>query len=403
MSRLRLLAGPELSTGPESYGSHVQRLGHAPSAGSALIEVIEHSGLTGRGGAAFPVGTKWRAIAKRRAEPSLVLVNGAEGEPQSFKDRVLMATRPHLVLDGAMLAARALRTNEVVIVIGETHRSAYASMAGALAQRPEPLLRRARVVAAPARYVAGESSAAVQLVSGGVARPTTRPPSMHESGLGGRPTLVQNVESLAQVALIARYGADWFRSSGRGLGTLLVTAAGGVSSPGVLEVEAGTPVRNVFEAAGGGSRPMRAVLLGGYFGAWVRAERAWDLPLDPFALRERGLTLGCGVVGFLDELGCGVCETARIMRYLASESSAQCGPCFFGLTALADATGRIAQRGTNREDLARLQRWAGEVGGRGACKHPDGAVLFLRSALDVFATEFAKHPPHWRARVACDQ
>ena len=392
MIKQRLLAGPDLSRGPEGLASHVQRLGPPPSIGSALIDVVERSGLTGRGGAAFPVGTKWRSIAKRRAQEPVVVVNGAEGEPRSLKDDVLMTTRPHLVLDGAMLAARALRTARIAVVIGETKHAALASMSAALAERPEPELRQARVVPAPPRYVAGESSAVVHLAGSGIARPTTRPPSMHEAGVDGRPTLVQNVESLAHVALIARFGAGWF-----GAGTVLITAVGGVFAPGVLEVESGTSVREVFDAARGGSRGTRAIMLGGYFGAWVGAEQAWDLPLDPVALRDRGLTLGCGVVGFLHDAGCGVCETARIMRYLASESSAQCGPCFFGLRALADATARIGERGSNTEDLARLSRWSQDVAGRGACRHPDGAVMLLRSALAVFAEEFADHPPHWRA------
>lgn len=395
MSRLRLLAGPDLNAGAESLHSHIQRLGPMPGTGAALIDVIERSGLTGRGGAGFPVGAKWRSVARRRGEQPVVVVNGAEGEPQSLKDRVLMATRPHLILDGAILAARAVRTSQIVIVVGEEHRSAFAAMANALAQRPEPQLRQARIIPCPPRYVAGESSAAVHLVNEGIARPTTRPPFTHDAGVGARPTLVQNVESLAHVALIARYGAEWY-----GSGTVLLTAAGTIAAPGVLEVATGASVRQVFELAGGSTRPMRAILVGGYFGTWVGIDRAWDLQLDAVALRNRGMTLGCGVVGFLHDAGCGVCETARIMRYLASESSAQCGPCFFGLRALADATGRIAERGTNSDDLARLHRWAAEVGGRGACKHPDGAVMFLRSALTVFAEDFANHPPHWRVRVA---
>jgi len=387
----RLLAGPDLSRGPESLASHMQRLGPPPSIGPALIDVVERSGLTGRGGAAFPVGAKWRAIARGHAEQPVVVVNGAEGEPQSLKDQVLMTARPHLVLDGAILAARALRTSRIAVVIGESKRAALTSISAALAERPEPELRHARIVMAPTRYVAGESSAVVHLAGSGIALPTTRPPSMHEAGVDGRPTLVQNVESLAHVALIARFGAGWF-----GAGTVLITAVGAVSAPGVLEVGSGTSVREVFEAAGG-TRDTRAILLGGYFGAWVGAAQAWDLPLDPVALRDRGLTLGCGVVGFLHDAGCGACETARIMGYLASESSAQCGPCFFGLRALADATSRIGQRGSNTEDLVRLDRWSKEVAGRGACRHPDGAVMLLRSALAVFAEEFANHAPHWRA------
>src|SRR5437762_2765205 len=232
--RQRLLAGPDLSRGPEGLAWHVQRLGPPPVIGPALIDVVESSGLAGRGGAAFPVGTKWRSIPRRHAGQPVVVGNGAEGEPQSLKDRVLMTARPHLVLDGAPLAARARRASRIAVVIGESHRDALASMSAALAERPEPELRQARIVIAPPRYVAGESSATVHLVGSGIARPTTRPPSMHEAGVDGRPTLVQNVESLAHVALIARYGAGWF-----GAGTVLITVVGAASAPGVLEVEPG--------------------------------------------------------------------------------------------------------------------------------------------------------------------
>jgi NADH:ubiquinone oxidoreductase subunit F (NADH-binding) len=184
------------------------------------------------------------------------------------------------------------------------------------------------------------------------------------------------------------------------VGTLLVTVSGAVNGPGVLEIEAGTTVGEAVALAGGQSEPTGAVLIGGYFGAWVKAEQAWDLPLDAVALRERGLSPGCGVVNVLPANQCGVCETAGIMRYLAAESSAQCGPCFFGLRALADACSRVAERGTNADDMHRLQRWAMEVPGRGACKHPDGAVMFLQSALKTFSGEFASHPAHWRRQPA---
>ena len=400
MSRLRLLAGPDLSLGAERLHAHIERLGPPPVVRGALIDVLETSGLTGRGGASFPVARKWRSVAHHGSGP-VVVANGAEGEPQSLKDRVLMSTRPHLVLDGALLAARALKASQVVLYVGEEHRASWAAMAGALAQRPEPELRRARLVAAPHRYVAGESSAAVHLLEASIASPTSKPPEPHIAGVGGAPTLVQNVETLAHIALIGRYGADWFRSAGRrgGAGTVLITIAGAVPSPGVVEIEAGTTVREVLDMAGGSDPAARAVLIGGYFGAWVDFTTAQDLALDPAALREHGLGLGCGVVGVISARGCGVCETARIMRYLAGESSAQCGPCFFGLRALADACGRIAEKGSNADDLARLHRWARDVRGRGACRHPDGAVTFLQSALHTFAPEFSAHPAHWRAQA----
>lgn len=402
MSQLRLLAGRDLMAGPESLAEHNRRLGPLPPAGHALIETLDRSGLSGRGGASYPVGVKWRSVAAKSRGSAVVVVNGAEGEPQSRKDRLLMTTRPHLILDGAFLAARTVRAGQIVIYVGEEHEAARAAMARALGDRPEADARLARIVSAPNRYVAGESSAAVHLVNAGIATPTTTPPHPRERGVASAPTLVQNVESLAHVALIARYGDPWYRSAGRrgASGTLLITVAGAVAGPGVFEVEAGATIAEAVALAGGASEPAEAVLVGGYFGNWVQAAEAWELPLDAGALRERGLSLGCGVIGVLPKSSCGVCATARVMRFLASESSAQCGPCFFGLRALADACDRVAERGTNPHDIQRLERWATEVRGRGACRHPDGAVMFLQSALKTFSAAFAAHPAHWRRQPA---
>jgi NADH:ubiquinone oxidoreductase subunit F (NADH-binding) len=262
-------------------------------------------------------------------------------------------------------------------------------MSEAVAQRPDNERRLMRIVRAPARYVAGDSSATVHLVETGIATPTTTPPPTRERGVDGAPTLVQNVETLAQAALVARTGVA--------TGTLLITVAGAVRAPGVFEVNIGTPLGEAVQLAGGASSPTRAVLLGGYFGQWVEADTsAASLPINPHMLRARGLSLGCGVIGVLPASTCPVCEVAGIMRYLAGESSAQCGPCFFGLRALADACTRIAERGTDPGDLQRLQRWSAEVQGRGACKHPDGAVMFLRSAMKTFEDDFARHPAHQR-------
>jgi len=384
----RLLAGRDLATGPEGLHEHVRRLGPLPSADRSLIDLVTGSGLTGRGGADFPVGLKWRSIAAAPEGSAVILVNGAEGEPRSKKDRLLMTTRPHLVLDGAFLTARALHAKSIVLYIGEDHHASRQSMKRALAERTDEERRLVRTFDAPARYVAGTSSAAVHLVNAGVATPTSNPPTPHERGVDGAPTLVQNVETLAHVALLAR--------SGRATGTRLITVVGGVSRPGVLEVDGGTTIGQAVAMAGGQTEPSRAVLIGGYFGSWVEAGKAMALSIDPQALRAHGLSLGCGVIGLLPASRCAVCEVAGIMRYLAGESSAQCGPCFFGLRALADACGRIADLGTNSTDLFQMQRWAAEVRGRGGCHHPDGAVMFLQSALQTFGDEWIQHAPHLR-------
>src|SRR5438876_9501625 len=193
-------AGQEMELiGPadESLATHRQRLGPVPKLASGeLSAALDASGLLGRGGAGFPVGRKWRAVAERSSGRAVVLANGAEGEPLSLKDRSLMAARPHLVIDGALLAARAVGANDIIFYVGSEHRTAEAALRRALAERPGDVRGRARIVAAPAGYVSGEESAAVHYVNAGDARPTTTPPRPFERGVGGRPTLVQNVESL---------------------------------------------------------------------------------------------------------------------------------------------------------------------------------------------------------------
>jgi NADH:ubiquinone oxidoreductase subunit F (NADH-binding) len=380
--------------GPESLATHHQRLGPLPALAPAqLIAELEGSGLLGRGGAGFPVGRKWRSVAERSSRGAVVLANGAEGEPLSHKDRSLMAARPHLVIDGALLAARAVNADDIIIYIGAEHRAADVAIRAGLAERPADVRGRVRVVQAPVGYVAGEESAAVHFVDTGDARPTTTPPRPFERGVRGRPTLVQNVESLALAALIARRGQAWYGGLGQGqaIGMGLITVSGAVNHAAVQEIELGSSLAEAAAAAGGLRGDVQAVLLGGYFGNWATVDEQWGLPLEPRSMRARGLAFGCGVVHFLHAQTCGVEATARIMAYLASQSARQCGPCLFGLGAIAEATRRLAARSPQADDLKRLYRWSGQLAGRGACRHPDGAVGLLRSGLTVFADDYAAH------------
>jgi NADH:ubiquinone oxidoreductase subunit F (NADH-binding) len=386
MTGLWLLDGPDPRAGAEPLGDHTARLGPPRLMGSALIDALERSDLRGRGGAGFPVGRKWRSVSQRGG-PRAVLANGSEGEPLSYKDRLLMQARPHLVLDGALLAADAVHARHVVVQIGEEHQAASQAMLRALGERPPGERRRVQVVLAPTGYVSGEESAAVQLVNRGLALPTSTPPRPFESGIGGGPTLVQNVESLAWAALIARHGDAWYRSQGG----LLVTVSGAVSRPGVLEVPLGTPLARVLERAGGLLSSATALLIGGYFGGWATPGSARDVPLHPDSLLAAGLLLGCGVIAVLPPDRCGVTETARIAAYLAGQSAGQCGPCVFGLRAVAGALERLAAGASRPDDLARLERWTAQLPGRGACRHPDGAAGLVRSALGVFAADFVAH------------
>ena len=381
------LIGP----GTESLATHRQRLGPLPALPSGeLIAELESSGLLGRGGAGFPVGRKWRTVAERSSGRAVVLANGAEGEPLSHKDRSLMAARPHLVIDGALLAARAVGADDIIFYIGVEHRGAGAAMRHALVERQD-IRGRATIVSAPAGYVSGEESAAVHFVNGGDARPTTTPPRPFDRGVHGRPTLVQNVETLALVALIARRGHDWYKDRGRRSGTGLITVSGVVNHAGVQEIDFGATLGDVAGVAGGFRDEAQAVLLGGYFGGWADVEDQWGLPLEPRSLRSRGLALGCGVVHFLAAESCGVEATSRIVSYLASQSARQCGPCVFGLSAIAAVMQRLATRSPQADDLDSMVRWSGQLTGRGACHHPDGAAGLLRSALELFADDFAQH------------
>ena len=342
---IRLLAGPTPAVGAESLADHRARLGDLPgrTERSRLIPTLETAGLLGRGGAGFPVARKWAAVAERAKGDAVVLANGAEGEPLSHKDRVLMSSRPHLVLDGLELAAEAVGARRAILYVGSEHAQARGALEHALAERAadrSSTFSRVPITMAspPVSYLAGEESAAVHFVNSGDARPTTVPPRPFEKGVGGKPTLVQNVESLSHAALIARYGDAWYREAGRATtpGTALVTVTGG-RRPGVLEIDLGTTIAEVAEWAGVASSPGSPVLLGGYFGGLVAGAEAWRLPLDPAILRGAGTAFGAGVVAFMGDESCGVATTARIMDYMAGSSAAQCGPCVFGLRAIADA------------------------------------------------------------------
>ncbi len=383
---------------PTGLADHLARYGPPARARGRrqreeLIAEVDRAGLAGRGGAGFPTGRKLAAVAARRR--AVVIANGTEGEPISAKDKVLMAQSPQLVLDGAALAADLVGAAEAIIV---AHPAVSDIMTAALAERKRAGLERVRLSVVPAadRFVAGEASAVVHWLESGVPKPKATPQRLSERGLHGRPTLVQNVETLAHLALIGRYGADWFRGVGtdREPGSMLVTVAGAVGDPGVFEVAIGTAVGQVLDLAGGPVGPAGALLIGGYFGSWVDPARAASLPLSDEGLEVLGAGVGAGLLAVLPADSCGLVETARIARYLAAESAGQCGPCVFGLDAIAGQLERLADgRGP---DLAKLSRWIGQAGGgRGACKHPDGTVGMVASALQTFAGEIDQHRAGW--------
>jgi NADH:ubiquinone oxidoreductase subunit F (NADH-binding) len=331
-----------------------------------------------------------RTVAARRGG-KVVVANGAEGEPASSKDRLLLTRLPHLVLDGIVLAAEAVGAAEAYLCVHEHETELLDSLDEAVAERDDPVP--IQVTGIPGRYVASEQSSIVQYLNGGPAKPTFAPPRPHERGVRGLPTLVNNVETLAHLALIARYGDQWFRSAGTPAapGSMLATVSGAVYRPGIYEIELGVPIGEVVVQAGGAAEPLQALLVGGYFGAWLPVSVAMPVPMTHAALKAVGGALGAGMVIALPSSSCLLAETARVVRYLSDEGAGQCGPCVFGLPALADALADLAFHGGRGRILGQLAALIPLIERRGACRHPDGVVQFVRSALRTAAVDAREH------------
>lgn len=364
---------------------------------SPLIEEIERSGLRGQGGAGFPTGTKLRAVAEQ-GKRAIVLVNAAEGEPASLKDRTLMQALPHLVLDGAQLAARAVGADELTVCVCETAPASVEHAAQAISERAADVAQM-HTSTVPDHYVAGQESALVNYLNGGPALPTFTPPMVFQQGVRRRPTLVCNAETFAHVALIARHGADWFRQLGMPSqpGSALVTLAGAVAHPGVYEIEHGSSLSSLIDAAGGYPGEPSALLIGGYGGSWIEGRMLRGVALSDEQLAPHGASLGAGVIFLLSPDACPVAETARLARWMAGQSAGQCGPCVYGLDAIALALEEIvagrapSARATATQRIARLTAL---VHRRGACGHPDGVARMVGSAIAAFGPELADHAAH---------
>jgi NADH:ubiquinone oxidoreductase subunit F (NADH-binding) len=384
---------------PTDLAAHVATLGPAPLPSTAdrdwrdsFVAMMEASGLGGRGGAGFPAAVKL-AVAQGGGPGGTVVVNAMEGEPASDKDRLLLIRSPHIVLDGAQLLAAATGAERVMLCVPEERQQVATAVRGALEERIAagcaPV--REEMVHPPDRFLAGEESALVRWIDSGRSLPSFRPDKGVALRIGRRAALVHNTETLAHVALIARKGPAEFRS--RGLpedpGTSLVTVTGAVEHPGVVELDRGTPLIDIARRAQPVGDP-QALLVGGYGGAWVGPEH-FATPYASFSLRAIGATTGVGVVVVLGQNACGLMESARIVSYLAGQGAGQCGPCVYGLPAIAGDLTRLARGEADPGLLARLERRLGEVDGRGACRHPDGAVHLARSALKVFAADARAH------------
>jgi NADH:ubiquinone oxidoreductase subunit F (NADH-binding) len=385
--RPRLLGGWFGTGRPATLADHHATHGALPlGAVPHLVDLVGAAGLRGRGGAWFPTARKLATVRDNAAGGDChVVVNGAESEPAAGKDKLLLRAAPHLVLDGAELAALAIGARKVTVCV---HRGTgiAAGISAAVAERTRHGWGGQgvtfEVMEPPRWYVSSESTALANYVGGGVGKP--RDVSAYREGVGGRPTLVSNTETFAHLALIARHGPEWYRAAGTGdaPGTALFTVSGAVAAGGVYELPVGVTGEDVLRVAGGATEHLRAVLIGGYGGSWLPPE-ALRLPLTPEALKPHQASPGAGVLVALPARACGLVETVRVAAWLASQNARQCGPCFNGLPAIADDLARITW-GRDTMALDRLRFRMGMVNGRGACAHPDGVIKLVGTALRVF-------------------
>jgi len=340
-----------------------------------LLDELERCELRGHGGGWFPVATKWRRVATSAGD-GVVVANGAESEPASAKDAVILQLHPHLVLDGLTYAAESVHASEAVVWMHQGARDTYRAVARAIAERYRSGLRdlSIRIEVAPNRYLSGESSAIISALEGGPVLPRHRVEPGAVVSAGGRPTLVHNVETLARVGLLARTGARDYEAT-------MMTTVATESARIVLEVETGSSTLAVAQEFS--ARPVAAALVGGFGGTWLSREQLARTPMGP--------AVGAGILVPIGGETCGLAVTAEIVAYLAASGAGQCGPCLFGLPAAAQLFAEIAGLRAGTGVQKKLRRYLDEINGRGACHHPDGTVRLAESALRTFADDVAAH------------
>src|SRR6516162_10440582 len=360
-----------------------------------LIAMASEVDLRGQGGAAFPFARKFQAVidaAKKTSQPTIVVVNAAEGEPGSFKDKMLMIRSPYLILSGAALVAEALDAEEIIVGVAG-NELANRSIETAVAAEAG-LRKMVRVVQVPDRFISGESGALVRGINGKRAIPPGTKVLASDFGVDDLPTLLSNATTFAQLAVLALLGPERFAAVGtiEEPGTILISVGGSAAHPAVVEIPTGLPLAAVLDIcqapAGDG------VLVGGYHGTWLAAETAYIAPVSREGLAAVGGTLGSGIVLPLGDGTYPLGEVSRIASYLAGESAGQCGPCKLGLPAIARALAALIDGSGGIEALDVARRSAAGVNGRGACSHPDGVTRFVLSALDVFTEDLAAHVFH---------
>jgi NADH-quinone oxidoreductase subunit F len=371
-----------------------------------VIQTISDAGLRGRGGAGFPTGKKW-AFTRECAEQTRYLVlNGGEDEPGSKKDRVLMENLPHLVIEGVILGAYAIGSSKAYLYINANYEAATKSITDALAEAKaagywgENVLGSGfnldiELTPAPHNYVAGEDTAVIEVIEGKKAWPRQKPPFPVTVGLFGKPTSVNNVETLANVAPIIHRGAEWYRKFGtaEAPGTMIFSLDDDVNHPGVYELPFGTPLRYLIEQCGGGikgNRKIKAIMPAAPSSAFLAPDKI-DTPLDPTSMRNAGSALGCGVVRLFTEGTCMVEEVLKIFEFFTAESCGQCAACRMETNTLTTLLKKVQQGQGGPPILEQFSKVLAFNKGKGFCNLIAMPGPPIESALKLFPTDFEAH------------
>ena len=379
-----------------------------------IVDEVKKSGLRGRGGAGFPTGLKWSFIKRESAGPKYIVCNSDEGEPGTFKDRDILRYNPHALIEGMAIAGYVINANAGYNYIRGEFWQPYERFEGALEEAREAGFLGRDLLGSgfdfelythlgAGAYICGEETALLESLEGKKGQPRYKPPFPAQYGLFGRPTIINNTETLASVPDILRNGGDWFREIGveNSGGPKLFSVSGNVNKPGNFEVPLGTPFAELLEMAGGmrDGRPLKAVIPGGSSAPVIPGEQMMQLNMDYDSIAQAGSMLGSGAVIVMDDRACMVKVLERMAYFYHEESCGQCTPCREGTGWMYRVIHRIENGQGRQEDLDLLDDVAAKIQGRTICALGDAAAMPVAGMLRHFRDEFQYHIDHGKCLV----
>lgn len=372
-----------------------------------VVAELKKAGLRGRGGAGFPTGVKWDKVLNHRVKEHYFVCNAGEHEPGTFKDRYLLKTLPHQLIEGCLIAAHTVQAKAAFIYANHEYEEERENLKKAISQaRARGFLGKnvlgkgydieLQVFEGHGSYVAGEETAMLESMQGRPAMPRQKPPFYPtDFGLYGKPTLVNNVETLCNIPRILYKGAAWFTQVGteKCPGTMMFSLSGSVNRPGVYEMPMGVTIRELIEKCGGGvagGRQIKAVFPGGPAFSMVTADQL-DLQMDFDSLKKAGTGLGSAGTIVIDDATCMVAATLKYSNFFKGESCGQCPPCRMGTNNLATLMAKIEDGQGTQKDMDSLLQLCGFVKGTGYCTLVTGAAVLVQSSVKLFQKEYEEH------------